>query len=131
MKPLAFFVAGVVLVFGVFAIVLSIARSTERVFVVVDSSFPMAEVWDEIPEVLDDIDGASHSEFALATEKALIHTWQDELDLGSTTPFAPCTFATIESHQEVSEASELILITTGTSCPTDEYTDWRVILLKP
>ena len=131
MKPLAFFVVGIIVVFGVFAIVLNVVRSTERVFVVVDSSFPMGPVWDQVPSELDDIDGSSYSEFALATEKALVHTWQDRLELGGVTPFAPCGFDGIEDHPEASDADELVIITTPASCPTEAFTEWRVIMLQP
>ena len=131
MKPLAYFAAGILIVFGVFAVVLNVARSTERIFVVVDSSFPMAAVWNQVPGALADVDSASYSEYALATEKALVHSWQDHLNLGATTPFAPCSFEGIEDHTEVGQASELILVTTTTSCPTDHLLEWRVIFLDP
>lgn len=131
MKPLAIFIAGVLVVFGLFAVVLNMVRSTERVFVVVDSSFPMSAVWSQVPGVLDDIDDGSYSEFALATEKELIHGWQDRLDLGAATPFAPCEFGDIESYTEVGEADELILVTTDASCPTGQFTSWQIVTLSP
>lgn len=131
MKPLAFFVAGLVLVFGAFALVLNLTRSTEMVFVVVDSSFTMGAVWNQVPGTLDEIDDGSYSEYALATEKSLVHSWQDHLDLGAISPFAPCTFDTIESHSEAANADELILVTTDASCPTDEFAEWRIIVLSP
>ena len=80
---------------------------------------------------LDEIDDDSYSEFALATEKSLLHSWQDRLDLGSTTPFAPCSFDTIESHSEAADADKLILVTTDASCPADEFTEWEIIILNP
>ena len=131
MKPLAIFIAGLVVVFGAFAVILNIVRDTERVFVVVDSSFPMTEVWNQVPGVLDDIDDRQYAEFALATEKDLVHSWQEDLRLGTTTPFAPCDFSEIETYGEVGEADELILITSSSSCPTDAFTDWTVTVLTP
>ena len=131
MKPLAFFVVGLAVVFGVFALVVTTLRSTDRVFVVVDASFPMTSVWDQVPTALDEIEDTSHSEFALATEKRLVHDWQSSLELGATTPFAPCTFAQIENYDQVEQATELILVTTDTSCPTEEFTDWRIVRLSP
>jgi hypothetical protein len=131
LKPFAIFVAGLVIVFGAFAVVTSIVRDTGRVFVVVDSSFPMVEVWSQIPGTLDDIDNQRFSEFALATEKKLVHSWRDTLQLGSTTPFAPCDFSEVETHGEIAEADDLVLITTGSSCPTDAFATWTVIVLKP
>lgn len=131
MKPLAIFIAGLVIVFGAFAVILNIVRDTERVFVVVDSSFPMTEVWSQVPGVLDDIDDRQYSEFALGTEKDLVHSWQEELRLGTTNPFAPCDFSEIGAYSEVGEADELILVTTSSSCPVDAFTDWTVMILTP
>ena len=131
MKPFAIFVAGLVIVFGTFAVVTSIVRDTGRVFVVVDSSFPMVEVWSQIPGTLDDIDNRRFSEFALATEKELVHSWRDSLQLGSTTPFAPCDFSEVDAYGEIGEADDLVLITTDSSCPTDAFATWTVIVLEP
>ena len=131
MKPLAIFVVGVAVVFGGFALAVNVFRSTDKVFVVVDSSFPMTEVWDQVPGALNDIEDASYSEFALATEKSLVHSWQDSLELTATNPFAPCTFEQINGHAEVGEATELILITTASSCPTDQLDGWRITRLSP
>lgn len=130
MKSLAIFVAGLVIVFGAFAIITSIVRDTGRVFVAVDSSFPMVEVWSQVPGALDDIDNQRFSEFALATEKELVHSWRDSLKLGSTTPYAPCDFSEIEAYDEIEAADELILITTTSSCSTDAFAAWKVIILE-
>jgi hypothetical protein len=131
LKPFAIFVAGLVIVFGAFAIVTGIVRDTGRVFVVVDSSFPMVEVWSQVPGALDNIDDQRFSEFALATEKELIHSWGDSLLLGSTMPFAPCDFSEVEAYGEIGEADDLVLVTTGSSCSTDAFATWRVIVLEP
>jgi len=66
----------------------------------------------------------------LATEEALVHTWQDRLELGGVTPFAPYGFDGIENHPEASDADELVLITTPASCRTEAFSEWRVILLQ-
>ena len=131
MKPLAIFVVGLVVVFGAIAVINGIVRDTGRVFVVVDSSFPMVEVWSQVPGALDDIDDQRFSEFALATEKEFIHSWRDSLELGNITPFAPCDFSEVEAYDEIETADELVLITTSSSCPTDALTAWRVIILGP
>jgi hypothetical protein len=132
MKPLAIWVVAVAVVLGGYAVVSSMLRETSRVVVVVDSSFPMTTVWSQVPGELDEIDGRDHAEFALATEKRAVHSWRPELTLTGIEPFAPCTFETIESHPEVAEADELILITTPGSCDTGMLTeDWRVVELSP
>lgn len=131
MKPLAVWVIGFLVVFGVFALVVSIVRDTGRVFVVVDSSFPMRRVWNQVPGQLDEIDDQRFSEFALATEKATVHSWSDNLRLGAVTPFAPCGFDDVAAYTEIGEADKLILITTPASCPTNQFADWTIILLDP
>ncbi|MEN8113336.1 MAG: hypothetical protein ABFS21_03015 [Actinomycetota bacterium] len=130
MKPFLIFVAGLVVVFGAFAVITNLIRDTERVFVVVDSSFPMTEVWSQVPGALSDIDDQRFSEFALATEKELVHTWSDSLQLGSTTPFAPCDFSEVSAYSEIGEADDLVLITTSSSCSTEAFATWRVIVLE-
>jgi hypothetical protein len=106
-------------------------RDTDRVFVVVDSAFQMERVWNQVPNQLDEIDDQRFSEFALATEKTIVHSWSDQLRLGAVTPFAPCGFDDVSAYAEVGEADELILITTQASCASDLFADWKIILLEP
>ena len=131
MKPLAIFLVGLVVVFGAVAVLITASRPTERVFVLVDNSFPMREVWRQVPGVLDDIDDQGYSEFALATEKDLIHSWQGTLRFRSRTPYAPCDFSELEAYGELEDADERVLITTSSSCPTDALDGWTVITLEP
>jgi len=130
-KPLAFWVIGLAVALGIFVVVVNVVRETGRVLVVVDSSFPMAEVWNRVPAELDEIDDQRYSEFALATEKSLVHSWSQELRLGAVTAFAPCDFDEITTYTEVADADELILITTSTSCSTEAFSDWTIILIDP
>ena len=132
MKPLAIWLVVVAAVFGILAVIAGLLPTdTQRVFVVVDASFAMRPVWDQVDDELDRIDSREDAEFALATEKDFIHTWSDQLRLGAISPFAPCTFAGIENHAEVAEADTLILITTAASCDTTALTDWDIRLLQP
>lgn len=135
MKPFAIWLAVVVVVFGGFAFVANSMQETSRVFVFVDSSNPMTSVWRQVPRELRQIDSADRSEFALAIGQSrgseLLHSWQSDLALGSVTPFAPCSFAEIESFAEATDADERILITTAESCDTSGLTDWEIVLLEP
>jgi hypothetical protein len=134
MKPLAIWIVVVAAVFVGLAVLTNATRTTSRVFVVVDSSFPMSSVWADVEPELDRIDDRDHAEFALATEKRAIHGWQDELNLGSIPPIAPCTFEGIDAHPEFAEADDRILVTTPTSCDTstlEEDDVWEIILLTP
>ena len=127
MKSFLIWIVGVALVFGVFAAVTSLTRDTKQVFVVVDSSFPMQAVWFQVPGVLDEIDDEDRAEFALATEKDFVHSWQKTLNLVGVEPFAPCDFDGIDAYAEAQVADELVLVTTSTSCDTAALQGWRII----
>ena len=102
MKPLAIWLAIVAVVFGVYAAVTLSLQETERVFVVVDSSQPMALLENSIIVELDRIDD-DDAEFALATvsdqssNTGLVHSWRTDLRWSGTPLFARCSFAEIES----------------------------------
>jgi len=131
LKALLIFLVGLVLVFGALALLISMSGEPKRVFVVIDSSFPMRQVWNQVPGTLDDIESQGYSEFALATEKDSVHSWQERPQFRDANAFAPCDFSRIDAYREATEADELVLITTGGSCPTDALADWRVITLQP
>jgi hypothetical protein len=134
-KPLAIWLAIVAVVFGGYALVASLLRETEQVFVFVDSSFRMETLNTEIIAELDRIDDRSNAEFALARgqdrSSELVHSWQPELRWTTTPLFAPCSFAGIDSFTESTDADERILITTAGSCDTSTLGDWTVIELTP
>jgi hypothetical protein len=130
-RALAIFLLGVALVFGVIAAAIILTTPTERVFVVVDNAFPMREVWSQVPRALAGIEDDGYAEYALATEKELVHSWQDSLELQARTPYAPCDLDEIGTYAEASEADVRILVTTAASCPTDTLSGWEVIVLEP
>ncbi len=132
MKALAIWVVVVSLVFGAAAGIYHVARSRDpqRVFVVVDSSFPMVEDWDEIAEVLDGLDGDRYAEYALATEKNAVHTWADELRLAGVTAYAPRDLSRLlqaDAYPEVAEASRLVLVTNADAAATEALVEWEIV----
>ena len=135
MKPLAIWLAAVVVAFGIFAVVASLLQETTRVFVFVDSSNPMQVVWRDVPRELDRLDDAERSEFALAHGQSrsvdLVHSWQSTLQLTGVEPFAPCSFDEIGDFAEVADADELVLVTTAGSCDTSALVDWTIVVLEP
>ena len=131
MKPLAIWIAVVAVVFGGYALIASLLRETEQVFVVVDTSFFMEAKEPEVRRELDRIHDRDRSEFALATVRdrggsVLVHSWQDELVLGGFQAFGPCSLVGIDQFADASTADERILITTSTSCDTTALTDWTI-----
>jgi len=134
-KPLAIWVAIVAIVFGGYALVTTLLRETEQVFVVVDASQPMQLLNNRIIVELDRIDNRNDAEFALAYVRRntaeLIQSWQPELRWTNPPLFAPCSFDGIDSFPEAAAAGERILITTPGSCDTSTLADWTIIELGP
>lgn len=133
MKAFGIWLGGFVLAFGVYAGVSHGVRRADprEVLVVVDSSFPMSEVWDQIPSRLDRLDDARYTRFALATEKRLIHSWKDRLILGAVDPFAPCNADRVDDLPQIGEADEVVVITTDDSCLDDGMPPgWHIIELE-
>ncbi len=133
MKALGVWLAGFVLLFGGYSGVTHLVRDSdpESVFVIVDSSFQMREVWTQVPDVLDEIDDARYAEYALATEKGPVHGWQEQLTLGAADAFAPCGFDRVETYPLVAEADQVVVVTTEGSCETDSLpSDWVVRRLE-
>ena len=135
MKPFAIWLAIVAVVFGGYAVVSSSLQETSRVFVFGDASNPMGPVWRDVPGELDRLDDRDNAEFALARGQSrgseLIHSWQAELRWSIVEPFAPCSFADIETFTEAADADERILVTTSASCDTSALVDWEIVLLEP
>jgi hypothetical protein len=134
-KPLAIWVAIVAVVFGGYAVIASLLRETEQVFVVVDASQPMALLNNDIIVELDRLDDRDDAEFALAFVRRntaeLVHSFQGELRWSNEPLFAPCSLDGIDAFPEAAEADERILITTPGSCDPSALIDWTIIELTP
>lgn len=132
MKPLIVWLLLVLLVFGIAVGVTKVLQSDdgEKVFVVLDSSFPMKADWEEALGELDDLDDARASEFALATEKGFIHSWADDLDPAGASPYAPRDLSGLlkpDLYGEMADAERLVLVTNAPATETDALTGWEVI----
>jgi hypothetical protein len=131
-RPFAIWLAAFVVVFGVFAFVTNNVRETDEVFVLVDSSFGMQDVWTRVAGELDRIDDERYSEFALATEKRIVHDYQERLRIGDVVPFAPCDSDELARYPQIETADRLVMITTEGSCLTEGLVgDWEIITLEP
>ena len=132
MKPLLIWLAVVAVVFGGYALITSAVRDTEQVFVVVDSSFQMRPVWSDVELELDRIDNEEHAEFALATEKGPVHSWQPELDARRRRCRSRPARSRGSAFAEAIEADRRILITTSANdLPHHRLVDWEIIELEP
>jgi hypothetical protein len=132
MKPMAIWFAVFVIVFGAFGAVYHLIRQGNpgKVFVVIDTSFEMDAVSSRLPGVLDDIDDARYTEFALATDKGMEHSWSPQLTLGPQSFYGPRDLSRITGFPEVTEASELILVTTAGSDETAGFSGWEIVRLE-
>lgn len=133
MRALAVWLPIAALLFGGYAVVADRASASDprQVLVVVDSSFDMRPHWREAGAELTDLDGERYTEYALATEKDLVHGFQPELgDLSQVTPFAPCDAGDALDRPEAEEADRVVLVTTGGSClDTEAPSEWdRVVV---
>lgn len=132
MRPFAIWLAAFVVIFGAFAFFTNSARENDEVFVLVDSSFGMREVWTRVPGELDRIDDDRFAEFALATEKGIVHDYQERLRIGDVVPFAPCDTDQLDRYPQVEAADRLVMITTEGSCLTEGLEGgWEIIELEP
>lgn len=134
MKAFGIWIAGFVVAFGVYGGATHAARSGDprEVFVVVDSSFQMRPVWNQVPRVLDGLDDERYAEFALATEKGFVHDFDDRLTLGAVDAFAPCDFDNVADYSAADEADEVIFVTSAAGCARDDIpASWQVVELSP
>ena len=101
-----------------------------RVLVVIDASYEMKPVWHKLPSLMDSLDNARYSRFALTTEKSQVHGWRRTLNLGSTVPYAPRDFTNLAKgtqFPQVEEAEEIILITNAPARDIEEFSGWTLI----
>lgn len=136
MKPLVIWAAGVVVAFAGLFGVTNATRDTDQVFVVVDASFFMQDVWSRVPGELDRIDDRDHAEFALATvarRSGEIHGYQASIDPIDVEASGPCSFADLNSFAGSASADERILLTNAESiaeCSTTELDGWTIVELR-
>lgn len=129
MKALLIWLGIAVVVFGLVVGGYHLFRENnpDQVLVVVDSSFPMRDSWNDVRAELDDIDDRRYAEFALVTEKRRVHGWQSTLDLGDIDAFAPRDFSDLNAatYPEIDEADEVIFITNAGESETEPF-GWKV-----
>jgi hypothetical protein len=101
-----------------------------KVLVIVDGSYPMSAVWDQVPPLLKSLSAGRYQVHALATDRGLVHGWQASLDLGSIRPYAPRHLAGLPQRLPMAglgQADATYLITNAPpgKLPTD--TGWTVL----
>jgi hypothetical protein len=114
---------------------LYLTHHPRRVLVAVDTSFPMQAVWSQVPATLAALQTRRYTLFSLITDKAKIHTWQLQLDLGHLQPYAPRALAQmLDRHRypEIGAADQVYVVTNaanGTALAEDQR--WHIVQLQP
>jgi hypothetical protein len=103
-----------------------------RVAVVVDTSYPMQSVWGRVPRILDELDEARYTEYALASDKRLIRSWSPTLHLALGQPYGPRDFSRLADPAAIPElaaADQVVFITNAPAAETETLPNWRILRL--
>jgi hypothetical protein len=149
MKPFVIWFMLTLLVFGISSGTYHWYLKThpQKILVAVDTSFLMQSVWQQVPQVLQDIADQRYATFSLVTERSRIHSWSPELKLGPIVswspelklgpivPYGPRDFSKFTSstkYAEIDEATKKYLITTNLEAPQrSNFKGWTIIQLSP
>jgi hypothetical protein len=116
MKPFSIWLAITLFAFGVFggSYHFYLTENPRRVLVVVDSSFHMKSVWQQVSGVLKNLSSLRYAEFSLITEENSVHGWSPRLNLGKVSPYAPRSFSKVKgkgNYPAIEEAGEIFFLT--------------------
>lgn len=103
-----------------------------RVAVVLDASFPMRDVWHQVPPTLDTLQGEPYTVYALLTEKGTVHEWSERLSPGRTSPYAPRDFKRLDGRRGdalLADADEVYFVTNAADSDVEPFDDW--VLIRP
>lgn len=137
MKPFLLWLVIAIVVFGALGggYHAALTQHPRTVLVAVDSSFQMKSAWARVPDILDSLDNERYTQYALVTEKAEVHGWQPELQLGSMVPYAPLDVTNLAGpnrYAAIDQAARKYFITTDGSLQSNpEFRDWTIIQLTP
>ena len=129
-----------VVFFGLYGVLSSVyhlhlTRHPRRVLVAVDTSFPMQAVWSQVPDTLAAVQAQRYTLFGLITDKARIHPWQPELELGHLQPYAPRALAQmLDQHRypEIAAADQIYVVTNAAnSAALAADKRWQIVQLQP
>ena len=107
----------------------------QKILVAVDTSFPMQGVWQQVPQVLQQIGNQRYATFSVVTDKNRIQSWSPQLNLGAIVPYAPRDFSKFTGsakYPEIDEATQKYLITTNLEASqVSNLRGWTIIQLNP
>ena len=131
MKVFAIWLIGTLVAFGIMGGTyhLSLTSDPRKVVVVLDSSYPMTDVWHRVPRILKELDDERYTVFSLLTEKNSVHGWAARLDLGQMTPYGPRHFEKLRAGKfpEIAEATRVYFVTNAPATELKAFDDWQVV----
>jgi hypothetical protein len=132
MKTFVVWLLGTLIAFGVLAgsYHLTLIGDPRKVVVIVDSSYPMTNVWPRVPKILSGLDDERYAVFSLLTEKSSVHRWQARLELGQMTPYGPRNFEKLGSGQafpEITEAARVYFVTNAPAADLEPFDGWEIV----
>ncbi len=110
-----------------------LSQNPKKIALVVDSSYPMKAVWNQIPRLLDQLDDQRYASYALYSEKRKIHDWATSLSAPKKLPYAPRDFSKLAEGQwtaDLDQATRRILVTNASVDETSSLDGWEVIRLR-
>jgi hypothetical protein len=131
MKIFVTWLIGTLVAFGILggSYHLSLTGDPRKVVVVVDSSYPMTNMWPRVPQILKELGDERYTVFSLFTEKNGVHSWKARLDLGQMTPYGPRNFEKLRTGKfpEIAEATGIYFVTNAPASDLNTFNDWRVV----
>ncbi len=132
MKVFATWLIGTLVAFGILggSYHLSLTGDPRKVVVVVDSSYPMTNMWPRVPQILKELGDERYTVFSLLTEKNGVHGWKARLDLGQMTPYGPRDFEKLlvsQAFPEIAEAARIYFITNAPASDLKPFDDWEIV----
>jgi hypothetical protein len=132
MKTFVIWLVGTLVAFGVLggSYHLMLTGDPRKVVVIVDSSYPMTDVWPRVPKILRGLDDERYAVFSLLSEKSDVHGWQARLELGQLTPYGPRNFEKLGSGRtlpENTEAARVYFVTNAPAADLEPFDGWEIV----
>ena len=131
MKIFVTWLIGTLVAFGILggSYHLSLTGDPRKVVVVVDSSYPMTNMWPRVPQILKELGDERYTVFSLFTEKNGVHGWAARLDLGQMTPYGPRNFEKLRAGKfpEIAEATSVYFVTNAPASDLKTFNDWQIV----
>lgn len=131
MKAFAVWLGVTLMAFGATAAGAHLMLSAQpyRVAFVVDSSFGMSAGWSRVADVMREAAQRPYTQYAVVTEKGVVHSWSARPDLRNTHPYAPRDLSRLKqlaAMAPLSEADDVVLITNAASGELADLPGWTM-----